>query len=117
MRSGNFDVVLEANCEGVVNPLMDTQKYLPRSVYTENYGMYDDQPEIDLYQRMLHEPDPAKQRALMREFERHVVDSEAHEFPMLWWYRIIPYRSYVKGWKISPSHYLNQDLATVWLDK
>ena len=53
----------------------------------------------------------------MREFEKHVVDSEAHEFPMLWWYRIIPYRSYVKGWKISPSHYLNQDLATVWLDK
>ena len=117
MRSGNFDVVLEANCEGVVNPLMDTQKYLPRSVYTENYGMYDDQPEIDLYQRMLHEPDPAKQRVLMREFEKHVVDSEAHEFPMLWWYRIIPYRSYVKGWKISPSHYLNQDLATVWLDR
>jgi peptide/nickel transport system substrate-binding protein len=32
MRSGTFDVVLEANCEGVVNPLMDTQKYLPRSV-------------------------------------------------------------------------------------
>src|SRR5271169_2960846 len=44
MRGGTFDVVLEANCEGVVNPLMDTQKYLPRSVYTENYGMYDDQP-------------------------------------------------------------------------
>ena len=21
------------------------------------------------------------------------------------------------GWKISPSHYLNQDLANVWLDK
>src|SRR5207302_756587 len=53
MRSGNFDLVLEANCEGVVNPLMDTQKYLPRSVYTENYGNYDDQKEIDLYQQML----------------------------------------------------------------
>ena len=26
-------------------------------------------------------------------------------------------RSYVKGWKISPSHYLNQDLANIWLDK
>jgi peptide/nickel transport system substrate-binding protein len=117
MRGGTFDVVLEANCEGVVNPLMDTQKYLPRSVYTENYGMYDDQTEIDLYQKMLHEPDAAKQRVLMREFEKRVVDTEAHEFPMLWWYRIIPYRSYVKGWKISPSHYLNQDLSTVWLDK
>ena len=31
------------------------------------------------------------------EFEKHVIDAEAHEFPMLWWYRIIPYRSYVKG--------------------
>jgi peptide/nickel transport system substrate-binding protein len=96
---------------------MDTQKHLPRSVYTENYGMYDDQAEIDLYQKMLHEPDAAKQRVLMRGFEKRVVDSEAHEFPMLWWYRIIPYRSDVKGWKISPSHYLNQDLSTVWLDK
>jgi len=36
---------------------------------------------------------------------------------VLWWNRIIPHQSYVKGWKISPSHYLNQDLATVWLDK
>ena len=75
MRSGNFDVVLEANCQSVVNPLLDVQKYLPRSVYTENYGNYDDQPEIELYQKMLHEPDPAKQRVLMREFEKHVIDS------------------------------------------
>jgi hypothetical protein len=74
-----------------------------------------DQAEIDLYQKMLHEPDAAKQRVLMREFEKRVVVIEAHEFPMLWWYRIIPYRSYVSGWKISPSHYLNQDLSTVWL--
>ena len=32
-------------------------------------------------------------------------------------HRIVPLRSYVKGWKVGPSHYLNQDLATVWLDK
>jgi peptide/nickel transport system substrate-binding protein len=30
---------------------------------------------------------------------------------------MIPYHAYVKGWKISPSHYLNQDLTTVWLDR
>src|SRR6266404_2792744 len=117
MRSGNFDVVLEASCQSVVNPLLDVQMFFTASASTENYGNYDDRKEIDLYQKMLHEPDPATQRALMREFEKHVVDGEAHEFPMLWWYRIIPHRSYVKGWKISPSHYLNQDLSTVWLDK
>ena len=32
-----------------------------------------------------------------------------------WWQRIIPHSSKLKGWKILPSHYLNQDLADVWL--
>ena len=66
---------------------------------------------------MLRQPDPAKQRALMRQFEKYVLDTTAHEIVTSWWYRTIPHRSYVKGWKISPSHYLNQDLATVWLDR
>ena len=30
---------------------------------------------------------------------------------------MIPERSYVKGWKISPSHFINQDLANIWLDE
>ncbi len=117
MRTGNFDVTMEANCQSVVNPVLDVSKYLPHTVFTENYGGYEDQAEIDLYEKMLHEPDPAKQRVLMREFEKYVVDTQAHELPLTFWYRIVPYRSYVKGWKISPSHFVNQDLATIWLDK
>ena len=117
LRSGNFQIVLGANCHGVPNPLMDVQPYLPHSVYTANYGQYEDPAEVDLYNRMLRETDFSKQRALMRQFEKYVVDDQAHELWIVWWNRIIPYRSYVKGWKISPSHYINQDLATVWLDK
>jgi peptide/nickel transport system substrate-binding protein len=117
MRTGNFDVVVEASCNSVVNPLLDVQKYLPHEVFNENYGQYNDQAEIDIYQKMLHETDAGKQRALMREFEKRVLDTEAHEMMMTYWNRIVPLRSYVKGWKISPSHYINQDLANVWLDK
>jgi peptide/nickel transport system substrate-binding protein len=117
LRSANFEIVSGANCHGVPNPLMDVQPYLPHSVYTANYGQYEDQAEVDLYNKMLRETDFAKQRALMREFEKYVLDDQAHEIWLLWWNRIIPYRSYVKGWKISPSHYLNQDLATIWLDR
>jgi peptide/nickel transport system substrate-binding protein len=117
MRSGDFDVVVEANCQGVVNPLMDVGKYLPHTVYTENYGQFEDQKEIDIYNQMVHETDFAKQRGLMRAFEDHVLDTEAHAIQVLWWYRIVPARSYVKGWKVSPSHYVNQDLANIWLDK
>jgi peptide/nickel transport system substrate-binding protein len=117
MRRGDFAVVLQANCRGVPNPLVDVQPYLPSSVFTANYGNYEDKPLVDLYDRMLRETDFAKQRVMMREFEKHVVDTHAHELWISWWYRIIPHRSYVKGWKISPSHFLGQDLATVWLDK
>jgi peptide/nickel transport system substrate-binding protein len=117
LRNGNFDAAMNGNCNSVVNPLLDVQRYLPGEVYVASYGRFDDQPEIDLYDRMLRETDSAKQRSLMRSFEKHVLDSQSHEIFLLWYYRIIPYRSYVKGWKISPSHYLNQDLATIWLDK
>jgi peptide/nickel transport system substrate-binding protein len=117
MRNGNFEVVSLANCHGVPNPLLDVDAYLPSSVYAGNYGYYEDQPEVDLYNKMLRETDFAKQRALMREFEKYVLDTEAHEIWVLWWYRIIPHPTYVKGWKMSPSHFINQDLATVWLDK
>jgi peptide/nickel transport system substrate-binding protein len=97
-RSGNYQVFSGANCHGVVE-------------------FYEDPREVALYEKMLRETDPARERALMREFEKYVLDDEAHSLYLMWWYRIIPYRSYVKGWKISPSHYINQDLATVWLDQ
>jgi peptide/nickel transport system substrate-binding protein len=115
MRQGNFDAVLAGNCQSVVNPLLDVQRYLP--TYAANYGQFDDQQEMALYDKMLHETDPTKQRSLMRDFEKYVLDTQAHEIFLLWWYRMVPYHAYVKGWKISPSHYLNQDLATIWLDK
>jgi peptide/nickel transport system substrate-binding protein len=117
LRSGAFDVTVDFNCQGLVNPLLDIGKYLPHSVYEENYGNYEDQQDIDQYQAILHQNDPAKQRALMREYETYILDTQAHTIMMPWWERIVPMRSYVKGWKISPSHYINQDLGTIWLDK
>ena len=93
------------------------QKYLPHEIFAENYGYYKDPVAAGIYDKLLHERDPAQQRVLMRAFEKQVVDIEAHEFPALWWNRIVVQRSYVKGWMISPSHFVNQDLSTIWLDK
>jgi len=117
MRGGTFDVVLEANCASVVNPVLDTGKYLPAKVFPENYGGYDDARSIELYEKMQTETDPKKQREDMRAYEKHTLDAMTHEIVLPYWYRIVLARSYVKGWKISPSHYLNQDLGNVWLDK
>ena len=116
MRSGNFTVLLQANCQNVVNPIADVGRFLPHEVQSENYGYFADPEMIDIYNRMLKETDFTKVRALMRQYDTH-VNQQAHQLLVTWWHRIIPMRSYVKGWKISPSHYLNQDLANIWLDK
>ncbi len=117
LRNEDFAATLDAECQNIVNPLLDGTKYLPHSVTSSNYGNYDDPAEIALYNQMLREPDFAKQRAMMRDFEKRVLDTDAHEIFLLWRYRIVPYRSYVKGFKISPSHYVNQDLAGIWLEQ
>jgi peptide/nickel transport system substrate-binding protein len=117
MRAGNFEVAVYGNCQSVVNPLVDVQRYLPYTVEAQNFGFYEDPDEIALYEKMVTETNPAAQRRLMRQFEKDVLDDKAHAIFLLWWYRIVPYRAYVRGWKINPSHYVNQDLATVWLDK
>ncbi len=115
LRSGDFTVGTGGSCHGIVNPPIDVQTWLPRSVSSANFGYYDDPKEIDLYDKMLHETDPTKQRADMWNFVKWVLDDQAHFIETMWWYRIVPLRSYVNGWKIGPSHYLNQDLSTIWL--
>jgi len=31
------------------------------------------------------------------------------------WHRIVPHHARVRGWTITPSHFLNNQLDTVWL--
>ena len=58
MRSGQFQVVHYPICRSTVNPLLDVGAYLPGS--DENYGYYDDPEEAALYDKLLHESDPAQ---------------------------------------------------------
>lgn len=114
-RRRDFEVTIDFNCQSVVNPLVDISKYLGSA--SNNNGQYEDIELEDLYQNLKRTTDEAAQYTLMRRFERRVLDEAAHAIITLWWRRLIVYRSYVKGWKIAPSHYLNQHLDQVWLDR
>jgi peptide/nickel transport system substrate-binding protein len=114
-HSTAFQVSIDPYCEAVVNPLLDVSKYLSDDRAANNYGNYQDRVLDELFDKMNRATDPAEQRWLMRQYEKRVLDEQAHTFASLWWHRIIPHRSVVRGWKIGPSHYLNQDLANVWL--
>src|SRR5262249_8919285 len=93
LRHGTFDVTVDFNCQSVVNPLLDIGKFLPHSVYAENYGGYDDQKEIELYQALLRETDATKQQAMIRESERYVLDTQTPMIMPACWSRLLPARS------------------------
>jgi peptide/nickel transport system substrate-binding protein len=114
-RKKDFQVSIDYNCQAVVNPLIDIAKFISDDRTGNNNANYRDRRMDELFDQINRTTDPANQRRIMREFEKRTLDEQAHQFLTLWWYRIIPHRSYVKGWKISPSHYINQDLGNVWL--
>ena len=59
----------------------------------------------------------SRQRAkIVRDFERTAL-TEAYTVPLLWWNRIVVTAEKFKGWSMSPSHYIGQDLADVWLEE
>jgi peptide/nickel transport system substrate-binding protein len=113
----DFDVSLDFNCQAVVNPLLDVSKFISDDRAGNQYGGYQDREVDKLFDAMNRSGDVKEQRALMRKFEKRILDEQAHNMITLWWYRIIPHRSYVKGWHVTPSHYLNQQLDTVWIDQ
>lgn len=114
-RGTSFAVAIDFSCNSVPNPLLDVAKYLSDDRSGENHVNYKDRELDKLFDAMNRTTDVAEQRRIMRQYEKRVLDDQAHMFVTLWWYRIIPHRSVVRGWKISPSHHMNQDLATVWL--
>ena len=114
-KSKDFDVSIDWNCASVVNPIADVSKFLGGA--GNNYAQYEDKELDAIYEKLLRAATVDEQRKLMRQYEKRALDEQAHMGLTLWWYKINPHRSYVKGWKIAPSHYLNQQLDTVWLDK
>lgn len=114
-RKAEFDVAIDFNCNSVPNPLLDVSKYLSDDRAGDNYANYKDRALDKVFDTMNRTTDLTEQRRLMREYEKRVLEDQAHMFITLWWYRIIPHRSVVHGWKIGPSHHMNQDLASVWL--
>ena len=114
-KKSDFDVSIDFNCQSVINPIADVTKFLGSA--GNNYGNYEDAKLEEIYGRLLRAGKESEQRTIMREYETRAVGEMAHLGITLWWYKINPHRSYVKGWKIAPSHYLNQHLDNVWLDK
>ena len=111
-----YDAALDFNCDFMDEPNLQLQKYLSHDRSTINYAQQTDRVLDDLYDKQSGELDRKKRYGILREFEKRALD-QAYTIPTIWWHRIIVQHKVVKGWHITPSHYVGQDLADVWLDQ
>ena len=115
LRSGDFEAAMDFQCGFIVEPDLDLPRFLSDS--DANYGKSNDKVLDDLFAKQVRATDPEERKKTLRAFEKRLLDEEVHTIMTLQWHRIIPHSSKVKGWTITPSHYLNNMLDTVWLSE
>ena len=114
--NATFDAALDFNCDYMDEPNLQLQKYLSHDKSAINYAGQTDRVLDELYDKQSGELDKKKRIALLREFEKRTLE-QSYTIPTIWWHRIIVTNKQMKGWHITPSHYVGQDLADVWLDR
>jgi peptide/nickel transport system substrate-binding protein len=111
-----FDAALDFACDYADEPNLQLARYLSHDRTATNYGQHFDRTLDTLFDRQAGETDHRKRSELIREFERRALRL-AYVVPVLWWHRAVVMDRNVRGWHITPSHYVGQDLADVWLAK
>ena len=113
LKRGDFEVAMDFQCGFIVEPDLDLARFVTKS--DANYGRHKDTVIDDLYQKQARATDLEERKKYLRAFEKRLLDEEAHVIYTLQWHRIVPHSAKVKGWTITPSHYLNNQLDVVWL--
>ena len=114
--TGNFDVGMEFISDYLDDPTQNYVKFLSKKLTPLGYSGHEDTKIDELYQKQQRALDPLERMKIVRELDAYVLTT-AYSVPYLWTQRIVVMPKKVKGWDMTPSHYLSQDLAGVWLDQ
>jgi peptide/nickel transport system substrate-binding protein len=114
--SGNFDVALDFSGDFYDDPTIQLTKFVSHDLSPVNYSGSTDRFLDALFIGQAVTNDPRQRAKIVRDFERHAL-TQAYTVPLLWWNRIVATSSALKGWSITPSHFIGQDLTDVWLDR
>lgn len=115
LRPGNFETAMDFQCGYIVEPDLDLYKFQSVDKNPANYSRYKDPVLDDLYQKQSRATDPEERKKIVRQFEKRLLDEQVGYIMTLQWHRIIPHSAKVRGWQVTPSHYLNNTLDVVWL--
>jgi peptide/nickel transport system substrate-binding protein len=117
LRNKNFDVGLSFNCDYFDEPDLQLAKFVSVSKVGAafNESHYNDATLDGMIEAQSRETDPEKRKKLVWDIEKYAMGDKAWMFPVLWWYRIIPYISKVRGYRAGSNHYTTMDMANIWI--
>jgi peptide/nickel transport system substrate-binding protein len=113
--SGNFDVALDFSGDFYDDPTIQLTKFVSHDLSPVNYSGSTDRFLDALFIGQAINSDSRQRAKIVRDFERHAL-TQAYTVPLLWWNRIVATSAELKGWSITPSHFVGQDLTNVWLE-
>ncbi len=113
---GNFDIAQDFMGDFYDDPTIQLTKYISQDFSPVNFSGSIDRFLDALFVGQAISVDPQKRAQIVRSFEEHALQ-QAYAVPLLWWNRLVAVDSFVKGWSITPSHFIGQDLTDVWLDR
>ena len=116
LRAGDFEVAMDFQCGYIVEPDLDIYKFISNDKNPANYGRYTDRVLDDLYD---------KQARASRSRRAEGAAAAVREAPPRRGGPLHPdapvaphhpaHRARSRGGRSRPSHYLNNQLDTVWL--
>jgi peptide/nickel transport system substrate-binding protein len=114
--AGNFDVALDFSGDFYDDPTIQLIKYVSPDLSPVNNSAATDRFLDALFIGQAVTRDRVLRTQIVRDFERDAIN-KAYTVPLLWWNRIVVTSAKLKGWSITPSHFIGQDLTDVWLDQ
>jgi peptide/nickel transport system substrate-binding protein len=116
LETGRFGAAIDLAADYFDDPTIQLARYVSRDLSPINHSGSTDRFLDALYIGQALSTDPRQRAKIVRDFERHAL-STANTVPLLWWNRIVVNSEKFKGWNMSPSQYIGQDLSDVWLEE
>jgi peptide/nickel transport system substrate-binding protein len=111
---GSFDVVIDAIQDYVDEPSLQFQYFLSFDRNPSNISRAIDHKIDELYDRQARTLDVTERTRIVRELEMHLL-AQAYTVPFYWAKRIVTVATDLGGFRMTPSSFVGQDLADLWL--
>jgi hypothetical protein len=112
LENGRFAAAIDLAADYFDDPTIQLARYVSRDLSPDNHTGSTDRFLDALYVGQAMSTDPRQRARMVRDFERHALTA-AYAVPLLRWNRMVITSEKFKGWNMTPSQYIGQDLADV----